>query len=68
MLRSMPIDGDRELLNTTLQVIKASRDKKITDKDVLTNFMDGNKRTVLHFAAAKGRRKMLELLLSKIPE
>ncbi|TMW55608.1 hypothetical protein Poli38472_010490 [Pythium oligandrum] len=60
-------NGDLQLLQTQIEVIKATANAKTT-QGVLTSFMDGNKRTAMHFAAAKGRRKVMKFILEQAPE
>lgn len=41
----------------------------VTDiKETLTDFKDAHKRTALHFAARKGRRKVVTYILDRAPE
>lgn len=53
-----------------MEVIKVTskNNKHASSQELLLGVKDGNKRTALHFAAAKGRRKMIDYILSVAPE
>jgi ankyrin repeat protein len=60
------VDGDLELLQKTVDAIQVMG---VTDiKETLVDFKDAHKRTALHFAAAKGRRKVISWILERAPE
>lgn len=60
------LDGDLEQLQKTVEAIQVMG---VTDvKETLADFKDAHKRTALHFAAAKGRRKVVTWILDRAPE
>ncbi|KAJ0410143.1 hypothetical protein ATCC90586_008421 [Pythium insidiosum] len=60
-------NGDVEGLKTTIDVIKATTRSNVP-AEILRGFKDGHKRTAMHFAAAKGRRKVMEYILQVTPD
>ncbi|CAH0521143.1 unnamed protein product [Peronospora belbahrii] len=59
-------NGDVEMLK---QTVESMRIMGVTDmKDIFMDFKDAHKRTALHFAAAKGRRKVINYILEQAPE
>ncbi|CEG37839.1 FOG: Ankyrin repeat [Plasmopara halstedii] len=65
-LLSSAENGDLEQLKITLESLQSMG---VTDvKEALTDFKDAHKRTALHFAAAKGRRKVIRFILDRAPE
>jgi len=59
-------DGDLEQLQKTVEAIQVMG---VTDvKETLADFKDAHKRTALHFAAAKGRRKVVTWILDRAPD
>ncbi|GLD96631.1 hypothetical protein PINS_up005314 [Pythium insidiosum] len=60
-------NGDLEGLKTTIDVIKATTRSNVP-ADILRGYKDGHKRTAMHFAAAKGRRKVMDYILQIAPE
>ncbi|RMX68605.1 hypothetical protein DD238_003369 [Peronospora effusa] len=59
-------NGDLEVLTKTVESMQVMG---ITDiKETLMDFKDAHKRTALHFAAAKGRRKVISYILDRVPE
>lgn len=59
-------DGDLELLKKTVESIQVMGVVDI--QAIFMEFRDAHKRTALHFAAAKGRRKVISYILDKAPE
>lgn len=59
--------GDLELLKKTVELIQG-KGWAATGKEVLAGFKDAHKRSPLHFAAAKGRRKLITYILDVAPE
>lgn len=65
-LLSSAENGDLEQLKQTLESLQVMG---VTDvKEALMDFKDAHKRTALHFAAAKGRRKVISFILDRAPE
>ncbi|KAE9276061.1 hypothetical protein PF008_g29186 [Phytophthora fragariae] len=65
-LLSSAENGDLEQLEKTLESLQVMG---VTDvKEALTDFKDAHKHTALHFAAAKGRRKVISFILDRAPE
>ncbi|POM75057.1 Ankyrin repeat-containing protein [Phytophthora palmivora] len=65
-LLSSAENGDLEMLEKTLESLQVMG---VTDvKEALMDFKDAHKRTALHFAAAKGRRKVISFILDRAPE
>ncbi|TDH71862.1 hypothetical protein CCR75_001050 [Bremia lactucae] len=59
-------NGDLEQLQQTLKSLQVMG---VTDvKEALVDFKDAHKRTALHFAAAKGRRKVISFILDRAPK
>ncbi|RLN46194.1 hypothetical protein BBJ28_00013511 [Nothophytophthora sp. Chile5] len=65
-VRFAAVDGDLELLQKTVESMQVMG---VTDvKETLMDFKDAHKRTALHFAAGKGRRKVITWILDRAPE
>uniref|UniRef100_A0AAV1UMF9 Uncharacterized protein n=1 Tax=Peronospora matthiolae TaxID=2874970 RepID=A0AAV1UMF9_9STRA len=65
-LLSSAENGDLEMLKRT---VKSLQVMGVTDvKEALLDFKDAHKRTALHFAAAKGRRQVINYILEQAPD
>ncbi|KAL4156371.1 hypothetical protein PRNP1_005402 [Phytophthora ramorum] len=65
-LLSSAENGDLEMLEKTVEALQVMG---VTDiKETLMDFKDAHKRTALHFAAAKGRRKVISYILDRAPK
>ncbi|RLN68513.1 hypothetical protein BBP00_00000964 [Phytophthora kernoviae] len=65
-LLSSAENGDMELLEKTVEAMQVMG---VTDvKETLMDFKDAHKRSALHFAAAKGRRKVINYILDRAPD
>ncbi|EQC27035.1 hypothetical protein SDRG_15149 [Saprolegnia diclina VS20] len=66
-LLSSANDGDLAELEVAVNSIVATTGQSLSKGDVLSDFKDAHKRSAIHFAALKGRRKVLAYILENSP-
>ncbi|KDO21613.1 hypothetical protein SPRG_13298 [Saprolegnia parasitica CBS 223.65] len=66
-LLSSANDGDLAELEVAVNGIVATTGQSLSKGDILSDFKDAHKRSAIHFAALKGRRKVLAYILENSP-